>query len=251
MVETRPRGVGPVITRSATRHRPIRDPSSRDRSRRCSPRNPSSRDLSCRRAISAVVAQAAPVAPRPCTRRRPTLYPSSGVAYPSSPVFFKLPYPSSRVAEPSSPAIDPSLCAASRRRMLQTRRRMLQTRRRALRTRRCTLHTRRRAMRTRCREVHDPSSQPFPCPPRTRPRAPYKYARILLFPRTLSEHSGLHLPRRLLAGFSKGCFTFFIAHHPPRLEFREYSAVHSARINLDYIEIKHYFFFSLGLLALG
>ena len=103
----------------------------------------------------------------------------------------------------------------------------------------------------------DPSSRAanrrrdLPRPPRTRPREPYKYARVLLFPCTLSEHPGLHLPRRLLAGFSKGCFTFFIARHPPRLEFREYCVVHSALVNLDYIEIKYYFFFSLGLLALG
>ena len=143
------------------------------------------------------------------TRRRPTLYPSSGVAYPSSPVFFKLPYLSSRVADLLSRVVDPSS------------------------------------------RVADLSLRPFPCSPHTRPREPYKYAHVLLFPRTLLEHPGLHLPQRLHVGFSKGCFTFFIARHPLRLEFREYYAVHSALVNLDYIEIKHYFFFSLGLLALG
>ena len=118
------------------------------------------------------------------------------------------------------------------------------------RTRRRELSTRRRAVRTRRCEVRNPSLRPFPRPPRTRPRASYKYAQVLLFPRTLLEHPGLHLPRRLLAGFSKGCFIFFIARHPPRLEFREHSAVQSALVILDYLEIKHYFFFSLGLLAL-
>ena len=96
----------------------------------------------------------------------------------------------------------------------------------------------------------DPSSRPFPRPPRTRPHAPYKYARVSLFPRTLFEHPGLHLPRRLLAGFSKGCFIFFIARHPRRLEFREHSAVKFALVILNYLEIKHCFFFSLGILAL-
>ena len=150
------------------------------------------------------------------TRRCPTLYPSSGVAYPSSPVSFF----SSR------------------------------TRRLALRTHCLELSTRHRTGRTRRREVRDPSSRSFPRPPRTCPRAPYKYVRVSLFPRTLSEHPGLHLPRRLLAGFSKGCFIFFIVRHPPRLEFREHSAVKSALIILNYLEIKHCFFFSLGILAL-
>ena len=45
----------------------------------------------------------------------------------------------------------------------------------------------------------------------------YKYACVFSFLCTLSEHPGLHLPRRLLAGFSTGCFTFFIARHPPPL----------------------------------
>ena len=88
----------------------------------------------------------------------------------------------------------------------------------------------------------DPSLRPFPRPPHTHPRTPYKYARVSLFPRTLSEHPDLHLPRRLLAGFSKGCFIFFIARHPPRLEFREHSAVKSALVILNYLEIKHCFF---------
>ena len=65
--------------------------------------------------------------------------------------------------------------------------------------------TRRRALRTRRCKVRNPSSRPFPHPPRTRPRQPYKYARVFLFPRTLSEHPSLHLLRRLLAGFSTGC----------------------------------------------
>ena len=156
-----------------------------------------------------------PVVARSATRRRPTLYPSSGVAYSSSPVSFF----NSR-----------------------TRRRALQTRRRAVRTRRCALTTCRRTGRTHRREVRDPSSRPFPRPPRTRPHAPYKYVRVSLFPRTLSEHSDLHLPRRLLAGFSKGCFIFFIARHPPQLEFREHSAVKSALVILNYLEIKHCFF---------
>ena len=66
-------------------------------------------------------------------------------------------------------------------------------------------HTRRHALRTRRHEVRDPLSRPFPRPPRTRLRQPYKYARVFFFPYTLSKHPGLHLPRRLLAGFSKGC----------------------------------------------
>ena len=44
-------------------------------------------------------------------------------------------------------------------------------------------------------------------------------------------------------GFSTGCFTFFIARHPPPLGFREHFAVNSALVILDYFEIKHYFFF--------
>ena len=164
------------------------------------------------------------------TRRRPTLYSSSGIVYLSSPVFFLTPVlvvvrcgpvvvsyrPVVAHCQPSSGSADPLLHAA--------------------------YPSLRGA---------DPSSRPFPHSPCTHQRAPYKYARVLLFPCTLSEHPGLYLPRRLLAGFSKGCFTFFIARHPPRLEFREYSAIHSALVNLDYIEIKHYFFLSLGLLALG
>ena len=163
------------------------------------------------------------------TRRRPTLYPSSSVAYPSSPVSF----------------FNSRTC-----------RRALQTRRRAL-----------PAIVARCRlvvgqcgpvvaRVGSVVARCATCrrdPSRTRPapvRAPYKYARVSLFPRTLSEHPGLHLPRRLLAGFSKGCFIFFIARHPPRLEFREYSAVKSALVILNYLEIKHCFFFNLGILAL-
>ena len=73
-------------------------------------------------------------------------------------------------------------------------------------------------------------------------RQPYKYARTLIFLCTMSEHPGVHLPRRLLAGFPMGCLTFFIACHPPLLGFREHSAVHSALVILDYFEIKHYFF---------
>ena len=145
------------------------------------------------------------------TRRRPTQYPSSGVAYPSS-----------RVADPSSRVVDPLSRAASRHRALQTHRWAVRTRRRALTTRR---------------------RDPF----RARP-APVR-ARFII-PRTPSEHPGLHLPRRLLVGFSKGCFIFFIARHPPRLEFREHSAVKSALVILNYLEIKHCFFFSLGILAL-
>ena len=185
------------------------DPSSPDPRPVIARSQPLSRDLRRRRTSN--------------TRRRPTLYPSSGVAYPSSPVSFF----NSR-----------------------TRRRELSTRRRAVQTRRRTLTTRRRMGRTCRREVRDPSSRPFPRPPRTRPRAPYKYACVSLFPRTLLEHPGLHLPRRLLTGFSKGCFIFFIARHPPRLEFREHSVVKSALVILNYLEIKHCFFFSLGILAL-
>ena len=55
----------------------------------------------------------------------------------------------------------------------------------------------------------------FPMPARTCPRQPYKYTRVFSFRCTLSVHPNLHLPRRLLAGFSTGCFTFFIARHPP------------------------------------
>ena len=163
------------------------------------------------------------------TRRRPTLYPSSGVAYPPSPVSFF----NSRTRRRAT---------RTRRRAMRTRRRALQTRHRAVRTRRCALTIRRRTGRTRRREVRDPSSRSFPRPPCTRPRAPYKYAHVSLFPRTLSEHPGVHLPRRLLAGFSKGCFIFFIARHPPQLEFREHSAVKSALVILNYLEIKHCFF---------
>ena len=76
----------------------------------------------------------------------------------------------------------------------------------------------------------------------TRPRQPSKYVRVFSFLCTLSEHPGLHLPRRLLAVFSTGCQTLFIARHPRLLGFREDSAVHSALVILDYIEIKHYFF---------
>ena len=176
-----------------------------------------------RRAIYAVVARTAPVVARSYTR-------CWALHTCCRPFFFKLPYPSSRVAEPLSPAVDSSSRAAN------------PSTGTADPSSRATYPSSRGA---------DPLSQPFSHPPCTRSRAPYKYARVLLFPRTLSEHPGLHLPRRLLAGFFKGCFTFFIARHPPRLEFREYSAIHSALVNLDYIEIKHYFFFSLGLLALG
>ena len=45
----------------------------------------------------------------------------------------------------------------------------------------------------------------LPAPPRTCPRQPYKYVCVFSFLYTLSEHPGLHLPRRLLAGFSTGC----------------------------------------------
>ena len=76
------------------------DPSSPDPRPVVARSQPSSRNLCGRRPSS--------------TRRRPTLYPSSGVAYPSSPVFFKLPYPSSR--------------AANRCRVLQTRRLVVRTR---------------------------------------------------------------------------------------------------------------------------
>ena len=127
---TRPRGVGPVVARSATRRR--------------AKAAVVARRATHRRAIFTVIARAAPVVARPCTLRCPTLYPSSGVAYPSSPVFFQLPYPSSCVADSLLPAVDPSSRAASRRHVLQTRRRALWTRRRALHTRRCTVRTRRR-----------------------------------------------------------------------------------------------------------
>ena len=113
------------------------------------------------------------------------------------------------------------------------------------------LHTSRHALWTRRREVRDPSLRPFPCSPGTRSRQPYKYARVFSFLCTLLEHFGLYLPQQLLAGFSTGCFTFFIARHPPPLGFREHSAVNSALVILDYFEIKHYFFFNLGLVALG
>ena len=121
-----------------------------------------------------IVARAAPVVVRPCTRRR-ALHTRHRL------FFYSLPYSSSCIADLSSRAVDPSSRVASRRRTLQTRRRAVRTRRRAL-------HTRRRM-------VRNSSSRPFPRPPCTRPRVPYKYARVLLFPRTLSEHPGLHLPR--------------------------------------------------------
>ena len=169
------------------------------------------------------------------TRRRPTRR-RRALQYPSSPVsFFNSLYPSSRVAYPSSRAVDPSSRAADP-----------------------SSGSADPSSRADYPSSHgsDPSSRgarpvvaTLPAP-RTRPRAPYKYARVSLFPRTLSEHPGLHLPRRLLAGFSKGCFIFFIARHPPRLEFREHSAVKSALVILNYLEIKHCFFFSLGILAL-
>ena len=141
--------------------------------------------------------------------------------------------PSSRDRSRHRPPCDPSSRDLSRRRAIfaviaqappvvarpRTCRRALHTRHRPFflnsRIRRRALRTRRRQLLTRCREVCDPSLRPFPRPPRTRPRAPYKYARVLIFPRTLSEHPGLHLLPRLLVGFSKGYFTFFIARHPP------------------------------------
>ena len=86
------------------------------------------------------------------TRRRPTLYPSSGVAYLSSSVSFF----NSRTRRRS---------LRTRRRELSIRRRALQTRRRAVRTRRRVQHTRRRAVRTR---RHDPS-RARPAPIRARP----------------------------------------------------------------------------------
>ena len=132
MAATRPRGVGPIVARSATSCRAIAAIVARRATRR--------------RAISAVVARAAPVVARPCTRRR--------ALHTHCRPFFLNSY---------------------------TCRRVLQTRRWALRTRR--------------REVRDPSSRPFPHPPCTHPHTPYKYACVLLFPRTLSEHPGLHLPR--------------------------------------------------------
>ena len=130
MAAKRPRGVGPVVARSATRRRPTRDPSSRDLNR-------------CR-AISVVVARSQPLSHdlrrrrTSSTRRRPTLYPSSGVAYPSLPVSFF----NSR-----------------------TRRRALRTRRWAVRTRRRALTTRRRTGRTR----HRDPSRARPAPVRARP----------------------------------------------------------------------------------
>ena len=66
------------------------------------------------------------------------------------------------------------------------------THRRLLYTRRCELLTRRRALRTLCqalhtcrREVRDPSLRPFPHPPRTRPRQPYKYTCIFFSPHSV------------------------------------------------------------------
>ena len=221
MAATCPREVGPVVARFATCRRAIAAVVARR--------------VIHRRAISAVVAQSPPSLPG----QHPSLPNPVPVVERCIPVVARF-------------FLNSCTCRCTmrtRRRELSTYRRALQTRRRALRTCRRALHTRRRTVRTRRWEVRDPLSRPFPRPPRTRLSEPYKYARILLFPRTLSEHPGLHLPRQLLVGVSKWCFTFFIARHPPRLDFREYSAVHSALVNLDYIEIKHYF--SLGLLALG
>ena len=99
---------------------------------------PLSRDLRCHRMSS--------------TRRRPTLYPSSGIAYLSSPVSF----------------FNSRTCRRSlriRRHELSIRHRALQTRRRAVRTRRRALHTRRRAVWTRRR---DPS-RACPAPVRAHP----------------------------------------------------------------------------------
>ena len=81
--------------------------------------------------------------------------------------------------------------------VLRTRRRELWTPRQALRTRRRVLHTRRRALRTRRRDPSHARSAPV-CP------NPISTHAFSYFP-ALSEHPGLHLPRRLLAGFSTGC----------------------------------------------
>ena len=125
--------------RGRTRRRPIRNPSSCDRSRHRPPHNPSSRDLNRCHAIFAVVARAAPIVARHCTRRRALRTRRRALRTCRCPFF---------------------LNSRTRCRALRTRRSVVQTRRR-----RSTLHTRRRAVQThRC--------DPFrarPTPVRTRP----------------------------------------------------------------------------------
>ena len=93
-----------------------------------------------------------------------------------------------------------------------TRRWVLRTCRRTLNTRRRKLSTRRRALPlivARCIPVVARCMTRRHTPSRARPAlvraSPISMRVRFFFPRTLSEHPGLHLPRRLLARFSKGC----------------------------------------------
>ena len=171
----------PVIVRPTTRRRAI----SAVVARRATHRRTISAVVVCRTtrrcAISAVVARATPVVARPCTRRRV-------LRTRRRPIFFKFPYPSSRTVHPSFRAVDPSSRAA---------------------TRRCVLRTYCHALHTRRREVRNPSSQRFPRPPRTRPRQPYKYARVFLFPSTPVRASWPALATATTCGILHGVLTTF------------------------------------------